>query len=54
MRRRVLAVVHALPPGEHLLVTHGGVIRLLLGPAGASTRVAPGGLVRLTPAPARG
>jgi probable phosphoglycerate mutase len=54
LRRRVLAVVHALPPGEHLLVTHGGVIRLLLGPAGASTRVAPGGLVRLSPAPAGG
>ena len=29
MRDRVLEFVHALPAGDHLLFTHGGVIRLI-------------------------
>jgi 2,3-bisphosphoglycerate-dependent phosphoglycerate mutase len=29
MRDRVLEFVHALPAGDHLVFTHGGVIRLL-------------------------
>ena len=44
---RVLGFVEALPDGEHLLITHGGVIHLLLLDAGADQQVEPGALVRL-------
>lgn len=37
-----------LPVGRHLIVTHGGVIRLLLRRSGHDLRVAPAGLVHLS------
>lgn len=44
LRRRVLDFARGLPSGEHLVFTHGGVIRLLLREAGRDGRVAPGAL----------
>lgn len=46
-RHRVLAFVEGLPEGAHLLVTHGGVIRVLLREAGRMEVVPPGGLRRV-------
>jgi probable phosphoglycerate mutase len=51
MRTRVLDFVASLPPGSHLVFTHGGVIRLLrqhaTGESAGGIRVAPGEIVRL-------
>jgi probable phosphoglycerate mutase len=41
LRRRVLAFVAELPPGDHLVVTHGGVVRLLLREAGGDRPIQP-------------
>ena len=48
LRRRVLAVVVELPPGDHLVFTHGGVIRLLLRQAGRDQSIDPSGVAVLT------
>lgn len=45
--RRVTAWIDALPPGEHVLFTHGGVIRALLRRSGRDERVRPGEVVHL-------
>jgi 2,3-bisphosphoglycerate-dependent phosphoglycerate mutase len=45
--QRVTACVDALPEGEHVLFTHGGVIRALLRRSGRDERILPGGVVRL-------
>ena len=45
LRHRVLDFVDSLPAGQHLLFTHGGVIRLLLRLANADDLVAPGSVV---------
>ena len=42
MRRRVLAFVSDLPPGDHLVFTHGGVVRVLLRQAGSDRSLMPG------------
>lgn len=46
---RVGSFLDDLPPGDHLVVTHGGVIRLALRTwaTGSPERVEPGGWVRL-------
>lgn len=44
---RVHGFVRSLVPGMHLVVTHGGVIRLLLGERTADRHLAPGRAVRL-------
>jgi 2,3-bisphosphoglycerate-dependent phosphoglycerate mutase len=44
---RVAAAVGELGPGTHVVVTHGGVIRLLSGWSGAAVECAPGGVVVL-------
>jgi len=48
LRQRVLAFVADLPPGDHLVFTHGGVIRLLLRRAGSDRTVDPCGVAILT------
>lgn len=45
LRSRVLRFVGALPEGDHLVFTHGGVIRLLLRRAGDDRWVLPGDVV---------
>lgn len=45
--KRVHAFLEELPAGQHLLVTHGGVIRLLLREIGDPRGVPPCGLVQL-------
>jgi probable phosphoglycerate mutase len=47
LAERVLAALADLGPGRHLVVTHGGVIRLLLGRAGITTYPQPAGLSRV-------
>jgi probable phosphoglycerate mutase len=47
LRERVHAFVEELGPGRHLLVTHGGVVRLLLREAGDPRQVEPGTLIEL-------
>ena len=47
LRQRMVSFLRGLPGGEHVLFTHGGVIRVLLREAGRDARVAPGELVRL-------
>lgn len=47
LRSRVLHFVETLPDGEHLLFTHGGVIRLLLREAGPDRQVLPGDVVQV-------
>ena len=47
LRSRVLEFVEALPAGEHLVFTHGGVIRLLLRETGGDRQVVPGEFVRV-------
>jgi broad specificity phosphatase PhoE len=44
---RVFRFLQELPRGEHLVVTHGGVIRTLLRRSGNDLQPAPGELVRL-------
>ena len=46
-RMRIESFFNGLPAGRHLVVTHGGVIRLLLRQMGHDFRVPPGGLVHL-------
>jgi probable phosphoglycerate mutase len=55
LRDRVGSFLDDLPSGDHLVVTHGGVIRLLLRTwaAGSPERVEPGGWVRLDVYPLR-
>jgi probable phosphoglycerate mutase len=45
---RVIGFFEELRHGRHLVVTHGGVIRLLLRLQGHDFRVPPGGLVHLS------
>jgi len=45
LRSRVIRFVEELPEGDHLVFTHGGVIRLLLRQTGADRHVLPGGFV---------
>lgn len=47
-RDRIGEFFDELPEGRHLVVTHGGVIRLLLRQLGHDFRVPPGGLVHLS------
>ncbi|MGH2699210.1 MAG: histidine phosphatase family protein [Actinomycetota bacterium] len=47
LRDRVRAFIDTLPDGNHLVVTHGGVIRILLRVVGRDGRVPPGGLMQL-------
>jgi 2,3-bisphosphoglycerate-dependent phosphoglycerate mutase len=54
LRSRVLGFVDELPGGEHLVFTHGGVIRLLLRGAGLDRRLPPGAFVRVALDPTRG
>jgi len=53
MGRRVTEAVEELEPGSHLIVTHGGVIRFLLGRAGVerSIPLASVNPVRVSPGP---
>jgi len=46
-RRRVLAFVDTLADGDHLVFTHGGVIRVLLREGGRDQEVPPGQLKRV-------
>ena len=48
LRQRVLAFVTELPPGDHLVFTHGGVMRLLLRQAGSDQSIEPCGVAVLT------
>lgn len=47
LRSRVRGFVERLPEGDHLVFTHGGVIRLLLREAGADRRILPGEVVQV-------
>jgi probable phosphoglycerate mutase len=47
LTQRVVGFLRGLPGGEHVLFTHGGVIRVLLREAGRDARMAPGELLRL-------
>ena len=47
LRSRVWSLVDSLPAGDHLLVTHGGVIRLLKRNPSGDAFVAPGSLTEL-------
>jgi probable phosphoglycerate mutase len=47
LRVRVGSFLADLPPGDHLIVTHGGVIRCLLSARGEDRRVGPGAIVEL-------
>ena len=48
LRRRIHEFLRGLGEGDHLVFTHGGVIRLLLGATGRNERVDPGALVSLS------
>jgi probable phosphoglycerate mutase len=48
LRQRVLAFVADLPPGDHLVFTHGGVMRLLLRQLGSDPSIHPCGISVLT------
>jgi probable phosphoglycerate mutase len=45
LRSRVLEFVEGLPDGEHLVFTHGGVVRVLLREDGRDQQVFPGEIV---------
>jgi len=45
LRRRVLSFVESLPPGRHLVFTHGGVVRLLSREVGEDRFVPTGSLL---------
>lgn len=47
-RDRVAGFFAGLTHGRHLVVTHGGVIRLLMREQGSDLRIDPGGLVHLS------
>jgi probable phosphoglycerate mutase len=48
LRFRIAAFVEELLPGDHLMVTHGGVARLLLRDVGTDQAIAPGSVANLT------
>jgi probable phosphoglycerate mutase len=54
LRSRVFGFLDTLAGGEHLVFTHGGVIRLLLREAGRDRPVPPGAFVRTVLDPAEG
>lgn len=54
LRLRVGEFIAALPPGDHLLFTHGGVIRLLAREGGADRAIPPGGIVSVVGRISRG
>lgn len=47
LRTRVLEFVGELSDGDHVLFTHGGVVRILLREVCRDVRVAPGDVVRV-------
>jgi 2,3-bisphosphoglycerate-dependent phosphoglycerate mutase len=47
LAERVSAALADLDAGRHLVVTHGGVIRLLLGRAGITSHPPPAGIIRM-------
>jgi probable phosphoglycerate mutase len=47
LRRRVLSFVESLPPGRHLVFTHGGVVRLISREVGEDRFVPTGSLLVL-------
>lgn len=47
LRARVMQVACELQEGRHLIVTHGGVIRVLMGPRSMSSHLKPGDFSRL-------
>ena len=47
LQARVQEFLRSLAPGRHVLVTHGGVVRMLLRAAGGDAAVATGQVVRL-------
>lgn len=47
LTKRALDFLAALSEGDHLLFTHGGVIRAICRRAGEDIRIEPGGLVRI-------
>jgi probable phosphoglycerate mutase len=47
LKARVWAAISELESGRHLVVTHGGVIRMLLRGSGAEVRVEPGELIKV-------
>ena len=47
LRRRVLSFVESLPPGRHLVFTHGGVVRLISREVGEDQFVPTGSLLVL-------
>ncbi len=47
LRQRVFEFMNALTPGNHLIFTHGGVIRLLLRAAGRNDWPEPASILRL-------
>jgi probable phosphoglycerate mutase len=49
LRERVLEFVDGLSHGDHLVFTHGGVIRVLSRGADRDVNVPPGGLLHLVP-----
>jgi probable phosphoglycerate mutase len=53
LRSRVFRFVEELPEGDHLVFTHGGVIRLLLRETGADRQVMPGEFVLMAGEAAR-
>ena len=48
LRQRVLSFVAELPPGDHLVFTHGGVMRLLLRQVGSDRSIDPCGIAVLS------
>jgi probable phosphoglycerate mutase len=48
LRVRVGRFMEELPPGDHLVVTHGGVARLLLREVGMDRAIAPGSVSEVT------
>lgn len=51
LRERLESFISSLTAGDHLVVTHGGPIRVLLREAGRDEGVEPGGVVRLEVTP---
>jgi probable phosphoglycerate mutase len=49
LRDRALEFIDGLSPGNHLVFTHGGVIRVLSRGVDGDVNVPPGGLLRLVP-----
>ncbi len=54
LHERVHRFLDELTPGRHIIVTHGGVVRMLLREQGADGLVTPARVVRLDRAPAAG